>query len=117
MLGAAASAQGCTVASVSGQAIIAPVSSEIIDNLIDNPGGIGILVTGAFARIEGNQIVLGDNKKGIYFNGGSNLNTVLRNRIRVGVNTIAIDPGSTTNDIGPIQSAATGSSPNANIVY
>jgi hypothetical protein len=35
----------------------------------------------------------------------------------VGLNTSAIFLNGTTNDIGPIQSAAVGASPNANIVY
>jgi hypothetical protein len=117
ILGAATSAEDCMITAATEIAIRAEVSDRVVHNMIDNPGSIGIFVVGAFARIEDNQIILGDNKTGILFNPGANLNTVLGNRIRRGVNTTAINVSGQTDDIAPQQSAASATSPTANIVY
>ncbi len=77
--------------------------------------GAGIHTTIAGNRIEGNSVIF--NQRGLWIQGGANL--VIRNSARynpngTGTNNYVIAGG---NDVGPIGSAATATSPWANISY
>ena len=121
-LGTASSVEGCTIASYP-TGIEAHQGDRVVNSLIYSSGSfaVGVLVQGQYLRIEGNQIVVGDNGilggYGISFDAGANGSTVLGNRIHILGGGVPINQGGTTNDIGPLQSAATGTSPNANILY
>ena len=91
---------------------------QIIDNLLDSNGlaagtQSNILITGNACRVEGNSISGGDRGIAASAVGGGNL--IIRNSVRGGTNAYGgIVAG---NDVGPIGSAATATSPWANISY
>ncbi len=77
----------------------------------NSAGGDGIVVTGARNRIEANNLTR--NRNGIFVIGGVNL--IIRNSASGNTNQdYLVSPG---NDVGPIGSAATSTSPWANISY
>src|SRR5438132_460959 len=81
------SIEGCTVANYA-TGIESHQEDRVVNNLIVTSGGtsgfaIGILVQGQYLRIEGNQIIVGDNSilggYGISFDPGANGSTVIGN--------------------------------------
>jgi hypothetical protein len=108
--------RACNVGSNLQDGIDSGDRGQIIDNLCDSNGFApgtqsNIYIVGGSSRIEGNSIVGGD--RGITTAGDGNV--IVRNSVRGGTNPYGGIAGG--NDVGPIGTAATSTSPWANIQY
>jgi parallel beta-helix repeat protein len=103
--------KGCTVYSNQDSGIIANHRCHIVGNLCKGNTGAGIKVEGSGTRIDSNNTV--DNKTGIEVTGTSNI--IIRNS--ASQNTAVNYSITGGNDAGPIGSAATATSPWANLQF
>lgn len=115
--GIGSTVRGNTLRQNSGDGILVPNDCQVLENHCTQNGGAGIRVTIAGNRIEGNSLVI--NQQGIWLQGSANV--VVRNTARWNPGSGSIGSsnyvGTAGNDVGPIGSAATATSPWANISY
>ena len=115
--------QGCTVRNCQVRSnVLNGISignnGLVVDNLCDVNGlaagtQSNIYINGSSCRVDGNAVTGGD--RGIATSGGGINNLIIRNSCRGGTNPYGGIGG--TNDVGPIGSAATSTSPWANILF
>ena len=103
-------ATGCTAASNRVDGIAVTADSQVRDCTATRNGGAGIRATGAGNRIEGNHA--NGNDVGYRVEAGGN--TIFRNTARANATNFVITAG---NDVGPIGTAATSTSPFANVQF
>lgn len=115
--GVGSTVRGNTVRQNSGDGIIVPNDCHVLENHCTQNGGAGIRVTIAGNRIEANNLVI--NQQGIWLQGSANV--VVRNTARWNPGSGSIGSsnyvGTAGNEVGPIGSAATATSPWANLSY
>lgn len=110
--------RGCQVRSNAQNGIAIGSNGLVADNLCDANGlaagtQSNIYINGSFCRVDGNAVTGGD--RGIATAGGGINNLIVRNSCHGGTNPYGGIGG--TNDVGPIGTAATSTSPWANILF
>jgi hypothetical protein len=113
-LGDGSTVQHCTAQGNAASGIVVSDNSLVLENtcdLHDDAGQAGILVNADRNRIEGNHVTRGN--VGLILGAGANFNFVVRNTAS-GNSTNYVNSGA-NNDIGPIGTAATATSPWANL--
>ena len=113
--GVGSTVRGCTVRQSGDDGILVPNDCLVQNNHCTQNGGAGIRVSSAGNRVDGNSLIY--NKQGIWLQGP--VNVVIRNtsRYNPGASGSSNYVGTAGNDVGPIGTAATSTSPWANISY
>jgi hypothetical protein len=113
--GANSRVERCRVASSTVYGVRLMGSNTLVDSTVDSSGVFNVLVSGGRSHIEGNHIIGGGG--GVTFNSApdANDNTVHSNTFE-GMPVGFVFENDAGNDIGPVDDAATATSPFANIV-